>query len=51
MSIDYQWLVVSLDRKGLIGKEQDSQQNRLKLSECIVCPVHVVQVCNCQARW
>ncbi len=46
-----QWLVACLDSILLVGKGRDSQQKRLKLSEYIGCPMHVVQVCNCQARW
>ena len=51
MSAVYHWLVVCLDSKALVGKGQDLQQKRTKLSEYIGCPMHVVHICSCQARW
>lgn len=50
MSDVCQRLVARLDSKDLVGKKRVLQQKRLKLAECIVCPVHVVQICNCHVH-
>lgn len=35
----------------MVGESRDSQPKRLKLSEYIGCPMHVVQICSCHACW